>query len=99
MLELLRILLPTLSGLCRKRHDLLLENLLLRHQLQVALRSRPRTRLKTSDRLLWLAARSIYPGWRRHLILVRPEPFSAGTAKAGGSTGAGAHACSWAGHD
>ena len=73
MLELLRIFLPTLSGLCRKRHHLLLENLLLRHQLQVALRSRPRTRLKTSDRLLWLAARSIYPGWRRHLFLVRPE--------------------------
>lgn len=29
MLELLRIFLPTLSGLFRKRHDLLLENQLL----------------------------------------------------------------------
>jgi hypothetical protein len=38
MLELLRILLPTLTALLHERHDLVVENLLLRHQLQVALR-------------------------------------------------------------
>ena len=42
MLELLRILLPTLTALLHERHDLVGENLLLRHQHQVALRSRPR---------------------------------------------------------
>jgi hypothetical protein len=42
MLELLRILLPTLAVTLDERHDLVVENLLLRHQLQVALRSRPR---------------------------------------------------------
>ena len=47
MLELLRILLPTLTAMFDERRELVLENLLLRHQLQVALRSRPRPRLQT----------------------------------------------------
>jgi len=50
MLELPRIFLPTLARLFRKLHKLVVENLLLRHQLQVALRSRPRPHLKTRDR-------------------------------------------------
>ena len=59
--------------LFRKRRDLLVENLLLRHQLQVARRSRPRPHLKSRDRFFWLVVRSLCPDWRRHLILVRPE--------------------------
>jgi len=35
MLELLRIFLPTLARLFRKCHDLLVENLPLRHQFQL----------------------------------------------------------------
>ena len=54
MLELLRILLSTLTALLHERHDLVVENLLLRHQLQVALRSRPRPHFKTRDRFFWL---------------------------------------------
>lgn len=50
MLEIVQILLPTLASLFRKRHELVVENLLLRHQLQVALRSRPRPHLKARDR-------------------------------------------------
>jgi putative transposase len=73
MLELLPIFLPTLAKLFRKRRDLLIEILLLRHPLQVALRARPRRRLVTRDRFFWLVVRSLYPDWRRHLILVRPE--------------------------
>jgi putative transposase len=73
MLELLRIFLPTLAKLFRKRRDLLVENLLLRYQLQVALRSRPRLHLKTRDRFFWLVVRRLYPDWKRHLILFRPE--------------------------
>ena len=41
MLELFRVLLPTMATLFQ-RHDLVFENLLLRRQLQIALRSRPR---------------------------------------------------------
>ena len=73
MLELLRIFLSTLAKLFRKRRDLLVENLLLRHQLQVELRSRPRPDLKTRDRFFWLLVRHLYPDWKQHLVLVRPE--------------------------
>jgi len=73
MLDLFRLLLPTLAALFHERHDLILENLLLRHQLQVALRSRPRPNFKTKDRFFWLVVRWFFPAWRRHLVLVRPE--------------------------
>ncbi len=73
MLELVSLLLPTLAGLFRRRHELVVENLLLRHQLHIALRSRPRPRLKTRDRFFWLVVRSLYPDWKQRLVLVRPE--------------------------
>jgi hypothetical protein len=72
MLELISLL-PTLARHFRRQHDLVVENLLLRHQLQVALRSSPRRDLKSRDRLVWLVVRSLYPDWKQHLILVRPE--------------------------
>ena len=72
MLDLFRILLPTLAAIFRERHGLVVENLLLRHQLQVALRSRQRLHLKNRDRFFWLVVRRLYPAWRRHLVLVRP---------------------------
>jgi hypothetical protein len=73
MLDRLRLLLPTLAAVIRERHDLMVENLLLHHQLQVALRSRRQPQLKSRDRFFWLVIRRFYPGWRRHLVLVRPE--------------------------
>jgi hypothetical protein len=73
MLDLLRILLPTLASLLRSRRNLAIENLLLRHQLQVALRSQPHPRLKRRDRFFWLVVRRFYPAWRQHLLVVRPE--------------------------
>jgi hypothetical protein len=51
MLELISLLLPTLVRLSRKRHDLVLGNLLLRHQLHVPLRSRLRVPLIRVSRL------------------------------------------------
>jgi putative transposase len=73
MLELFRVYLPTLATLFHERHDLVVENLLLRHQLQIALRSRPRPHLKSWDRFFWLVVRQLYSAWRRHLVLVGPE--------------------------
>lgn len=73
MFELIRLLLPTLARLLRDRHELVVENLLLRHQLQVALRSRRRPDLKTRDRFIWLVVRRHHFDWKPHLILVRPE--------------------------
>src|SRR5450759_483064 len=73
MLELISLVLPTLGRLFRRRHELVVENLLLRHQLNVALRSHPRPDLKSRDRFFWLVVRSLYPDWKQHLILVHPE--------------------------
>jgi len=41
----------------RDRRDFMVENLLLRHQLHVVLRSHPRPDLKTRDRFFWLLVR------------------------------------------
>src|SRR3712207_6623857 len=73
MLEMLQLLLGTLASLTRDRQDLLIENLLLRQQLTVALRSRPRPKLRTRDRLFWVWARLLGRSWGHHLVLVRPE--------------------------
>jgi hypothetical protein len=72
MLELISLL-RTLARLFRDRRDLMVENLLLRHQLHVALRSHPRPDLKTRDRFFWLVIRRLVPDWKQHLILVQPE--------------------------
>ena len=52
------------------RRDLLLEILALRHQLAVLARSN--RRFRTSDRLLWLMLRRLWPRWRDALSLVQP---------------------------
>jgi hypothetical protein len=59
MLELLWLLLTTALARVRPRQDLVLENLLLRHQLAILIRptrNRPRARLHTWDELLWVLA-------------------------------------------
>jgi hypothetical protein len=72
MLELISLL-RMLARLFRDRRDLMVENLLLRHQLHVALRFHPRPELKTRDRFFWLVIRRLIPDWKQHLILVQPE--------------------------
>jgi transposase InsO family protein len=73
MIELIGVLLGTVTRLLRKRQDLVVENLLLRHQLQIALRSNRRPDLKTTDRFFWLLVRRLVADWKQHLILVQPE--------------------------
>jgi hypothetical protein len=76
VIELLRLTLSVLRALVRPRQDLVLENLLLRHQLAVLTRPtrrRPRARLRTWDKLVLLLARRFCSDWRQHLILVTPE--------------------------
>jgi hypothetical protein len=71
------VLLPVARGLLAgldSRRELMLENLALRHELQVALRTDPHPRLRPRDRALWVWLHGVWPdGWRRHLRLVRPE--------------------------
>jgi len=76
VLELLVLLLLAVHGLVRPRQDLVVENLLLRHQLAVLTRptrTRPRLRLRTWDKLLWILARRFCAAWRTHLVLVTPD--------------------------
>ena len=76
VLELLWLLLTTVLTWVRPRQDLMVENLLLRHQLAVLTRptrSRPRARLHTWDKLLWVVARRWCAGWHEHLRFVTPD--------------------------
>src|SRR5918912_329623 len=76
VLELVRLVLTSVLAAVRPRQDLVLENLLLRHQLAVLTRptrTRPRARLRAWDKLLWGLARRSCAGWREHRAFVTPE--------------------------
>ena len=76
VLEFLQFLLTTLVASVRPRHDLVVENLLLRHQLTVLTRptrTRSRARLQVRDKLLWILARRFFAGWRECLTFVTPD--------------------------
>ena len=72
MLLLLSFLIRSLLALLRSRRDVALENVVLRHQLQVALRTNPSPRLTSPDRVLWVWLRLAWPAWRDHLHIVEP---------------------------
>lgn len=73
MLLLLVVVRSVLAGLSSRR-DLVLENLVLRHQLQVVLRTNPHPRLRPQDQVLWVWLCRFWPeGWRQHLRVVQPE--------------------------
>jgi putative transposase len=60
----------------RPRQDLVIENLLLRHQLAVLTRpnrTRQRPRIRLWDKLLWVLARRLYASWRERLMFVTPD--------------------------
>jgi putative transposase len=64
----------TLRASLRNRAALHLEILALRHQLQVAERSRARrVRLTWADRLLWVWLSKVWADWRAAVLIVRPE--------------------------
>jgi transposase InsO family protein len=76
VLELLWLVLTVALAWARPRQDLVTENLLLRHQLAVLTRptrTRPRARLHTWEKLLWVLARRFCAGWREHLRIVTPD--------------------------
>jgi hypothetical protein len=54
MFELLSVVIHAARAAVRGRNELILENLLLRHQLQVALRPKRRLSLRRRDRFLWV---------------------------------------------
>jgi hypothetical protein len=57
----------------RTRKSLVLENVALRHQLQVLSRGRKRPALKNRDRMVWILLRCVWQGWRKPLVIVQTE--------------------------
>jgi putative transposase len=62
-----------LFRLFRSRRDLVFENFVLRQQLAVLKRRRPRPILSILDKLFWVAVRRFWSKWKQALIVVTPE--------------------------
>lgn len=76
VLELLWLRLTIVMAWVCPRQDLVFENLLLRHQLAVLTRPtrvQPHARLRLWDKLIWILARRLCTGWRKHLAFVTPD--------------------------
>ena len=69
----MRLLFAVAARSFHAHRDLLLENLALRQQLVALKGRRPLFRLTVADKWFWVMLRRLWPGWRRALILVRPE--------------------------
>jgi putative transposase len=61
------------ARLFRTRRALLCENLVLRQQLVVLKRRRPRPHLALLDKAFWVAVRQLWPNWKQALVVVTPE--------------------------
>jgi len=86
---MLKIILYALAAAINSHRQLALENVALRHQLEVLQRNAKRPLLKPSDRALWAFLSRFLPDWRRHLSIVQPEMSFVGTEPVGGFTGVG----------
>ena len=66
-------ILDWLQRLAASRSDLLIENLALRQQLAILTAKRLRPRMRSADRLFWLALRRFWPRWKEVLVIVQPD--------------------------
>src|SRR5882762_3287346 len=73
MITLLLHLLRLLPVLCGGHRQVALENLALRHQLAVYKKTVNRPKLRSSDRLFWVALSRAWAGWRQPLVIVTPN--------------------------
>src|SRR6266404_6229894 len=73
MITLLLQLLRLRPFLCGGHRQLALENLALHQQLAVYKRTVPRPKLRTTDRLFWVALARVWAGWRQPLAIVTPD--------------------------
>ena len=70
---MISILFRTLFSALKSHRALVLENLALRHQLDVLQRNAKRPRLTNRDRTLWVVLSRVWTDWRRSLTLVQPD--------------------------
>ena len=62
-----------LRAMCRRRADLVIENLALRQQVTALKKERPRPRLDDLDRAFWVALRRSWSGWASRLLIVNAD--------------------------
>ena len=60
-----------LRAMCRRRADLVIENLALRQQVTALKKERPRPPLEDVDRAFWVALRQSWPAWASRLVIVK----------------------------
>lgn len=70
---MLRLMAASLSACLKSRTHLVLENVALRQQLAVFSRQNRKPKLRWHDRLFWVMLSRMWHGWRRALLLIRPE--------------------------
>jgi putative transposase len=73
LLILLISILRSVVALTRSREEQAIVELTLRQQLAVYAQNRPRPRLSPLDRTFWVALSRLWPRWKSHLVVVRPE--------------------------
>ena len=73
VLEMIFVLVRALALACRGHHELVLENLALRQQLNAMRRTRTSPQLRRRDRLFWIALAQTWRHWRTALVFVPPE--------------------------
>jgi hypothetical protein len=62
-----------IRAMCRRRAELVIENLALRQQVAALKKERPRPRLDDTDRGFWVALRASWPQWASRLFIVNPD--------------------------
>ena len=62
-----------LQGVCRRRANLVMENLALRQQVTALKKERPHTALDDVDRAFWVALRASWPSWASRLVIVNAD--------------------------
>ena len=73
MLSVLWLALGSLLRIFLNRQDLVFENFVLRQQLTVLKRRRPRPALNLFNRLFWVAISRLWSRWKQAIIIVTPE--------------------------
>jgi putative transposase len=73
LLLLLISFLRSTVALTRSREEQAVVELALRQQLAVYAQDRPRPRVSPFDRAFWVMLSRLWPRWKDHLVVVRPE--------------------------
>jgi hypothetical protein len=73
MLSVLWLAPGSLLRIFRNRQNLIFENFVLRQQLTVLKRRRPRPALNLFDKFFWVAISRLWSRWKQAVIIVTPE--------------------------